>query len=486
LGQDTSPHKPPFPPTFRHQRPCRRRRNSINTSKAAPEPAPIRSVRFWTDRLDSNWGCELYTQHLKAFNNFDEGDGSGKSGLDAFLNTFHAILQSFQETGFDEARSLVPVTGSGIVIDGAHRVAAAVCHDRNVSIVPLNTSGFVFDYHFFQSRGLQSRYMDAVALEYCRLKPTAYVVLIFPTAAGHGDRVVEILSTHGQIFYEKKVFLNRLGALNLIRNIYDDHSWIGDQRTRFAGARSKANACFARKAAVRVFVYDCDSLANVNAAKREIRHLFNVGNHSIHINDSNAQALQIAQLLMNDNSIHYLNNATSCALPKFEHDFESFRRWLISQRLKSESFCVDGGAVLGAYGLREPRDLDVLEHGQTLIDAGVPGTMMHPHEVSDHAYTTDDLIFNPQNHFYYKGIKFVSLRALQKMKSKRAEPKDKRDVRMISRCLTSNKSLVLVKIAYEVERSLRRVKRRLNHEAFRAIGSALRGLSAFSSAKHGA
>ncbi len=52
-----------------------------------------------------------------------------------------------------------------------------------------------------------------------------------------------------------------------------------------------------------------------------------------------------------------------------------------------------------------------------------------------HNASADDIIFNPGNHFYYKGIKFVSLSLLRDMKLCRGEEKDLLDVKIIDSLL---------------------------------------------------
>jgi len=42
--------------------------------------------------------------------------------------------------------------------------------------------------------------------------------------------------------------------------------------------------------------------------------------------------------------------------------------------------------------------------------------------------TKDEIIYNPPNHFYYRGIKFASLEMVKQMKSKRGEEKDISDL----------------------------------------------------------
>ncbi len=43
----------------------------------------------------------------------------------------------------------------------------------------------------------------------------------------------------------------------------------------------------------------------------------------------------------------------------------------------------------------------------------------------------DDILFNPDNHFYWNNIKFASLDSVKKLKAHRGEEKDLVDVKLM-------------------------------------------------------
>ncbi|NDB53245.1 MAG: hypothetical protein EB025_04110, partial [Chitinophagaceae bacterium] len=45
--------------------------------------------------------------------------------------------------------------------------------------------------------------------------------------------------------------------------------------------------------------------------------------------------------------------------------------------------------------------------------------------------SADELILNPRNYFYTKGVKFVSLAFIRALKARRNEPKDVEDIKLI-------------------------------------------------------
>ena len=135
--------------------------------------------------------------------------------------------------------------------------------------------------------------------------------------------------------------------------------------------------------------------------------------------------------LLNENSRHFISAAKPQPTQRFDHFFEKLKLWIKASNLDSEDFCVDSSAVLAAYGLRDCRDLDFLYYGDS-IDTGMSDVSCHNEEMKYYQHTKNDIIFNPQNHFYYKGIKFASLEVVRAMKKFRNEKKDQVDIRLIA------------------------------------------------------
>ena len=96
-----------------------------------------------------------------------------------------------------------------------------------------------------------------------------------------------------------------------------------------------------------------------------------------------------------------------------------------------EDYCIDGSAVMAAYGLRDCRDLDFLDRAGAQCLGPINN---HNEEIKYHAISKDDILYNPSNHFWHSGVKFVALHTLNEMKMKRNEqPKDVNDLELIRR-----------------------------------------------------
>lgn len=401
--------------------------------------------------INEKWVDEIYGHHLKVWNGLNELKPA-KAGIDNYKSEFHKILESIKEKGFDKKTSYIPFhTKSQSPLNGAHRIAASIFFNKSVYCKHSpEIEGQLCSYYYLANRnthvpgGLSKEHSDLAALEYCRLKKNTFVVTLFPAAKGQDDIVRGILSKKAGLIYEKSFKLTNQGAFNFIRFLYDEDAsrgnpWMGNWHNNFAGARSKVSCCFTNPSPIRVFLIETENVDDCRALKEEIRDLYGIGNHSVHINDTYSETLKTAGHVFNDNSIHFLNNCKPNLMPNFQRFVEILIRWISSSGVDPENVCVDSSAVLSAYGLRDCRDLDFLYH-EDFINTGLLDVSCHNEEMKYYTHKKDDIIFNPRNHFYYQGLKFASLDVILAMKNNRNEEKDVIDVELIKSLISNNET----------------------------------------------
>jgi len=93
---------------------------------------------------------------------------------------------------------------------------------------------------------------------------------------------------------------------------------------------------------------------------------------------------------------------------------------------------------MALFGLRECADLDYLHYDPNHIIKGSSYISSHENELSKYPMHKDDILFNPNNHFYWNNIKFASLSAVTEMKAFRGEEKDKRDITLMESVLENS------------------------------------------------
>lgn len=377
---------------------------------------------------------QLYYRHLQVWNGFWELDPPKRS-FEEYVDAFDSLLDSIKKNGFNPAYP-IPLGGGGVICNGAHRLTSCLLYNKKVSVKPCNyTCDYGFD--FFKALGLEQKFLDAMAQQYCELNPNCFILVLFPRAVGLEEVVEGVIREHAQIVCHKKLKITLAGSVELMLTMYDQEAWVGGVENNFSGARYKAQCCFPQISqgdqSVHVYLIESPHINFVKACKAKIRSLVS-DHHSVHTTDDHHQAIVLARTFFNQNSIHCLNYREDHHFPLFENYLAAYQKELSGK--ESAWFCVDGGAVLAAYGLRECSDLDILHFERSLPSFNSPAVESHNCQLEFHALPLHDILFDPGNHFYYRGVKFSSLEVVKKMKEKRAEAKDKRDAFLINQVMS--------------------------------------------------
>ena len=395
-------------------------------------------ANFLKKNVESAFGLDLYKEHLKVWNDCRHGDG--KDDLQVYLDTFHELLSSIKEKGFDPDESLINTTEDFKLLNGGHRVAACLLNNEEASYEIGGVGQTDVNYEYFKNKdnfvpgGLSEKWCDAIATEYCKLKPNTFIATIFPSAIGRRAEVEAIIKEKSDIFYKKIINLHNYGPLNLMKEMYYGEPWGGNIQNDFPGLKSKAHLCFQAPFSIVIYVITTKQEEDTRYIKEKVRNIFNIGNHSIHINDTKEETLRLSRCLLNNNSIHFMNNAAPSYFNNFENYVNFFRGYIQDNELDIEDYCVTASSVLSRYGLREGNDLDYLHQGQEIHGHD----MIHSHNsyaLGRYPTPVDDVIYNPFNHFYFNDVKYASLGVVKKLKEKRMEEKDKKDLILIKETL---------------------------------------------------
>jgi hypothetical protein len=383
-----------------------------------------------------NFFLEAYKRHLWIWNKFKEYDNPNKKCFEDFNSTFIDIINSFKNSGFNPNISKIPTLQNKYILNGSHRLAAALACDVDVEIknsISKADGQFDCSYKFFQKLNLENKYFDIASLEYTKLKNNSFLIFIFPSAIGHRNELEDIILRNSNIFYKKEIQLNKNGSLNLIKCLYQGEMWGGNYSNGFVGFKEKQSFCFTNNTPLKVYLVDFESLKAAVETKEKIRSLYKIGKHSVHINDTHEQTRRLAKIVFNKNSLHHLNNQKSSNFKIFNKWINNFKTFLCDENLDIDEYCITASSTLSAYGLREAKDIDYLHHNlKTISIAQNPINTHNEYGEGRYHLSRNDIIFNPENHFYYNGLKFASLEVVKKLKEKRGESKDYKDIELIN------------------------------------------------------
>ena len=397
-------------------------------------PIKFLFLKFYDKDINSSFADDMYKEHLRLWNGFNEYDNPNKNSYEKFRDDFIKIFVDIEKDNFDWNKSPIVLDSEGYLINGAHRTAAAMYLDTNYKFrrqTSIADGQKICDYNLFSRLGLSEEYMDAAALELTRRNKNLLLVNLFPAAEHSRSQVDGIISKYGNIFYKKNIKLNNTGSLNYMFQLYKGEEWAGNYYNQFAGFKEKQSLCFTSEKPMTVYLIDTNNKDSAIELKKDLRSLYNIGNHSVHINDTHEETLRLSRSIFNKNSIHFLNNCKISNFEKFQSLLNNYEDYISNNNLDIENYCITASSVLSAYGLREGKDLDYLHFGKKLDLEYKDINSHNQYGIGRYSKNIDDIIFNPRNHFYYGNIKFASLDIIEDLKEKRKEPKDYIDLDLI-------------------------------------------------------
>jgi len=390
--------------------------------------------------LNQEYAVEIYSEHLRAATagTYTEFGNSDKNSLDKFIKIFLQIHESLQN-GFNNKTSLIPVSENGSILNGSHRIASAIFLNKKVCSVTIKHPPEIQNYEFFLKRGVDVWLIEKAVNKFIEHSKNAYLAIIWPSAEGSELRK-ESINMFPNVIYRKDIEFTPNGGKNLITQVYKGEEWVGSTKDNFKGALNKAAWCFSgSNNLATVIAFQSKSLSSVIKIKEEIRDLFRIDKHSIHITDSSLEAVALSKMLFNDNSIHFLNHANLCKYLSTERKFKTLAMCVENTKLNKGEFLVDGSFVLEMYGIRESQDIDVItiqnnELSETCVNIDKRDSHLKYHHINK-----TDLVFNDKYSFPYNGVKFVSFKQLYQMKKNRGEGKDYNDLKLMSSYIASDK-----------------------------------------------
>jgi len=393
---------------------------------------------FYLDYYEKNnmLANDMYREHIRAFSlgEFSEPGNTDKNSIEKYIESFHETFLNIKEHGFDSQKTLIPIGSDQTIINGAHRVASAIYLNKTVSCVVLDCDSPCYDYKFFYERKVPLAMIEQAVTTFVEYSSHVHIAFIWPIAKS-SDTQVEALIPN--IIYQKEMTLTPNGAHNLLSQIYYGEAWLGTVENDFSGSKGKLVECFKSFDPVNVIVFHANDLDEVLGVKEKIREYFNVGKHSIHITDTQEEALRTARIVLNENSIHFLNYAKPNRYLSTYNKIELFKNFLNESLVNTENVVIDSGMVLSAYGLREANDIDYFYEGDKEIKS------KNEIEENDkvlpyYKINKKNLIYNSKYYFYFNNIKFVAFPYLYKMKTSRAEIRDINDCKMMEALIEDN------------------------------------------------
>lgn len=404
--------------------------NKFITSNRFDLMAKYLYVKHFHIKKYTNFFIELYKSHINTFNGCYEYPGT-KNNINDFIQSFDNLILSIKNNNFNNDFP-IPIGNNNVIINGAHRIVTSYFLKKNIYFQYQNKVACPYNYSFFLNRkkfpSLQPIYADTMALEYININSNIRIMCLYPKAynINNINIIKNIISTYGNIYYEKTIQFNQNGFNNLIKELYRGEKWIGGLFPN--GVTEKTKLCFDNKPTT-FFLIDMKDTNKLIEMKEKCRSLYKLKKHSLHVSDYTNDTFRIASSVLNKNSIHFLNNGTN--------DITMNTKLLLNKffnevKLNKEDFCLTSSLIMEMYGLRQAKDIDYLHENNYNINTNNIG--LHS-GIWENYYNIHkkNIIYNPENHFYFNGFKFATLKVIMDMKQNRAEFKDLNDIELIKK-----------------------------------------------------
>ena len=387
-------------------------------------------IKHYDKKIHTNFFIKLYKSHINTFNGCYEYPGT-KTNIQQFIESFNALIESIKTNNFNKDFP-IPIGSNNVIINGSHRLMVSYFLKKKIYVIFKSNIACPYNYSFFLNRkefpSLQPIYADTMALEYININSNIRIMCVYPKAynINNINIIKNIISKYGYIYYEKSVQLNKNGFNNLIKELYRGEKWIGGLFP--TGISEKTKLCFDNKPTT-IFLIDMKDTSKLIEMKEKCRSLYKLNKHSLHVSDYTKDTFRIASSILNKNSIHFLNNGTN--------DITMNTKLLLNKffnevKLNKEDFCLTSSLIMEMYCLRKAKDIDYLHKDNMEINLKDVGLHSGKWEEYYHIHK-DEIIYNPNNHFYFNGSKFATLNVIKKMKENRGELKDLIDIKLIEK-----------------------------------------------------
>ena len=427
------------------------------------------------------WATKLYVDHILVLNGGKEDktmfQPNSKNSVEEFIQDFNKLIINIKDIGFN-TQYYIPVTHNDTIINGGHRISIGMALDINIpyKIVHDNVS-LGFPSFGFKDRekykhimpkistnkpknNLSEQQNDLVALNLL-ITQTNYRIIMFFDSKQYGKKETQIKQfledNKTNIVYIKNIILTKTGIYKLTQHLYYDekHVNVNWKTNQIYESDHKKN----KYTSTVMIIYSKDNkIINLlsksgGQLKNKLREI--MGNHhQVHITDNEDDTNMIAKLVLHQPSLDFINIASVNNYSTTLTQLTSYKKYIqglykihivqsnklqlkpIHQNMEQfqDMFCLCSSYIMTLYGIRKNLDIDFIYDTDHILDLLRNKINQISHNKYQEYYhkSIKDLIYDPDNYFYYLGMKCLKLENVLKMKMTRNEkPKDINDIQQI-------------------------------------------------------
>ena len=343
------------------------------------------------------------------------------------------------------------------------------------------TSNFSKNLSFFYLKDkIDNSFLDYMVSQYCIHNKNTFVITVWPVTYDAEDIFLNNYNKYGSIIYKKEIRLQGNGFKNMLHFISDKKNHPRGMDLWFAEPHRYRNP-------LTIYIFEAKEKMNIST-NQKINYLTNIFNnnrnhvlqihakgglnnlyvttrakrecrneiikqqkiapisfapdkqYSHHVNDEHYETIELCRIFLNDNSIFAINKCNlNYKCLSFDNKYKNYVKFINSNKWGNlNDFCLNNSSILSQFGIRQSRDIDYLHNHTFNIPKQIPEEEISSHNyvVKEFNLNTDDIVYNPTKHFWFKNIKFITLHELLLFKQKQAisgNQKAKNDFIMIKK-----------------------------------------------------
>lgn len=422
--------------------------------------------KFYDKKIKSNFAYDLYIEQKKSEKGEEliehpvgMGDKlvSNKKGEDDWIKKFNDLIECVHGGKFswkDNQRAIDMITISkktNQLVRGAHRVALHHYFNKKIYVAYNEEPP-----HSHKCSKIQN--YEYVFNEFINLKKDTLVYCLFPefNTKKNDDFITKKINDDGgmDLLYKKSIKLNENGFIYFLIILYQIHKINGVGMVDYGVIRTKLKKSFNSGGKVTLYFVEkkCNRSHLVNFKKNIIRkHIDSCDKpYSFHVCDNHEETKNISQFVLNDNNIKFANSNNIAKFNKNYPSLNDIKNTNINKKIdvnkiiknvfiNSDDYCVVGSSLLSLFGIRESKDVDIISKDLKNDNFDIHNKYIQYFM----GIEPDDIIYNPNNHFYFFGVKFMTPEILLTFKEKRylktKDEKDKVDITQLKEYLWEKK-----------------------------------------------
>jgi hypothetical protein len=371
-------------------------------------------VDFYENKYNTDFFVDLFIEYKKSFNNLLEiVDNKKYQGKEDFLKRFNTLIENIKKIGSNHTKIPVLIYNNQYWLEnGFHRVS--ILHYYNLignfnitNCKNIQHQWYPTNIQYFLERGYSKNYCDYIIYEFLKkYKKKFNCIILFPSNKKLPDNLYNEINSIYTLNIDVNKYNNNFKN-NFIQLLYYHENWCINGKFT-----NKSANCFKTDGILKIFFIEHTKLNKLVDFKERVRNFYDIGKDSIHIPDTQNENDTILQLL-NNNTLSFFKKTPSLYIKftNFNILFKKLKKFLKSNNIDSKKICITGSSVLSVYSIRDCNDIDLFIDKKNIHIFKNTCFDNHNKYTINKNYSKhfEDIIYNPDNHFYYQNIKFCNL-----------------------------------------------------------------------------